>query len=210
MDQAQFTMPYGRADSSPGRRRSALSDLSSHLIRCPLRTVKPISCSQWNGGFDAHSGPCRGDPCRRAFRPFEASKPVVCYFRNTSSNPAVRRRDHARPTPRAFARDPFGAPAPVARETRTMSLNTRETKSESLAARPPELSQPTYRYPLEAQQFLRFQGEPQRPKITCLGRLLVRSANSQERGPLRPDRNVARRRLLAELETKPCRLRGVW
>ena len=47
--------------------------------------VKTISCSQWNGGFGAHSGPSRGYPRRRASRPIEASKTVVCYVRFTST-----------------------------------------------------------------------------------------------------------------------------
>ena len=51
--------------------------------------VKPISRSQWNDGYGADSGPSRGDPCRRAYRPIEASKTVVCDVRNTST-PAVR------------------------------------------------------------------------------------------------------------------------
>ena len=41
----------------------------------PLRAVKPISRSQWNGGFGAHCGPSRGDPCRRAVRP--RTKPLA-------------------------------------------------------------------------------------------------------------------------------------
>jgi hypothetical protein len=49
----------------------------------PLRAVKAISCSQWNAGFGAHSGPSRGDPRRRAFRPIEAFKAAVRYVRNT-------------------------------------------------------------------------------------------------------------------------------
>ena len=36
-----------------------------------LRAVNPISRSKWNGGFGVHSGSSRGDPCRRASRPFE-------------------------------------------------------------------------------------------------------------------------------------------
>ena len=37
-----------------------------------------------DGGYGTDSGPSRGDPCRRAFRPTEASKAAVCYVRNTS------------------------------------------------------------------------------------------------------------------------------
>jgi hypothetical protein len=58
------------------------------LDRYLLCTAKPISRSQWKGGFGAHSGPSRGDPCRRAFHAIEASKAAVCNVRNTSA-PAV-------------------------------------------------------------------------------------------------------------------------
>jgi hypothetical protein len=44
-------------------------------------SVKPISRSQWNGGFGAHSRPSRRAPRRRAFRPIETSKAAVCYVR---------------------------------------------------------------------------------------------------------------------------------
>ena len=37
-----------------------------------MRAVKPIQSKQWNGGYGADSGPSRGDPCRRAFRPKQA------------------------------------------------------------------------------------------------------------------------------------------
>jgi hypothetical protein len=36
----------------------------------PLRAVKPTSRPQLNGGYGADSGPSRGDPSRRAIRPF--------------------------------------------------------------------------------------------------------------------------------------------
>ena len=55
----------------------------------PLRAVKPISRSQWNGGYGADSGPSRGDPCRRAFRPIEASTDAISNGSYTST-PAVR------------------------------------------------------------------------------------------------------------------------
>src|SRR6516162_9904964 len=42
-----------------------------------LRAVKPISRSQWNGGFGADSGTSRGDPCRRAFHPTSHSHSTV-------------------------------------------------------------------------------------------------------------------------------------
>jgi hypothetical protein len=45
--------------------------------------------SSRHGGFGADSGPTRGDPCRPAIRPFEASKAAVCYVRDTSA-PAGR------------------------------------------------------------------------------------------------------------------------
>ena len=35
----------------------------------PFRVLNAVSCSQWSGGFGAHSGPSRGDPCTRASRP---------------------------------------------------------------------------------------------------------------------------------------------
>jgi hypothetical protein len=38
---------------------------------------------QWNDRYGADSGPSRGDLCRRALRPIEASKTVVCYVRFT-------------------------------------------------------------------------------------------------------------------------------
>lgn len=41
-------------------------------LECPLRAVKAILCSQWNGGNGGDSGPSRGDSCTRGFRPFEA------------------------------------------------------------------------------------------------------------------------------------------
>ena len=44
---------------------------------------------KWNDGFRPDSGPLRGNPGRRAFRPTEASKAAVRYVRNTST-PAVR------------------------------------------------------------------------------------------------------------------------
>jgi hypothetical protein len=50
----------------------------------PPRAVKPISRSQWNGGFAADSGPSQGDRWRRATRPIEAPKATGCYVRNTS------------------------------------------------------------------------------------------------------------------------------
>ena len=37
----------------------------------PASVVKPISRSQRNDAYGADTGPCRGDPCRRAFRPSE-------------------------------------------------------------------------------------------------------------------------------------------
>jgi hypothetical protein len=40
-------------------------------------SVKPISRSQWNGGFGAHSGPSRGAPRRRAFRPKRTCIPLA-------------------------------------------------------------------------------------------------------------------------------------
>jgi hypothetical protein len=51
--------------------------------------VRLISRSQTNGGLGAHSGPSRSNPCKRAFRPIEASKVAVRYVRNTAT-PAVR------------------------------------------------------------------------------------------------------------------------
>ena len=54
-----------------------------------LRAVKPISRSQWSDGYGADSGPSRGEPCRRALRPIEASKAAICNGRFTST-PAVR------------------------------------------------------------------------------------------------------------------------
>jgi hypothetical protein len=54
----------------------------------PLRAVKPISRSQWNGGNGADSGPSRGDRRRRAIRPTATSTNAVGYGRNTST-PAV-------------------------------------------------------------------------------------------------------------------------
>jgi hypothetical protein len=38
-------------------------------------SVKPISRSQWNGGFGAHSRPSRRAPRRRAFRPIGRPRP---------------------------------------------------------------------------------------------------------------------------------------
>jgi hypothetical protein len=35
----------------------------------PERAVKFVSRPQWKGGFGAHSGPSRGDPRKRGFRP---------------------------------------------------------------------------------------------------------------------------------------------
>jgi hypothetical protein len=63
------------AGAQPGRREWA---------------VKPISRSQmeWRVGLD--SGRSRGDFCRRANRPTEASKAAVCYVRNTST--PIKRR----------------------------------------------------------------------------------------------------------------------
>ena len=59
----------------PGLRFRTLAPLFAMFCRrldqCPLRTVNPISGSHWNAGFRPHSGPSRGDPCRRALRPFE-------------------------------------------------------------------------------------------------------------------------------------------
>jgi hypothetical protein len=52
---------------------------------------KPISRSQWKDGFGADSGPSRGDRCRRALRPIEASKTVVCYVRFTSVRDVLER-----------------------------------------------------------------------------------------------------------------------
>ena len=49
--------------------------------------------SQLNGGFGADSGPSRGDRCRRAIRPIEASKAAVGYARNTSNSGRPRRKD---------------------------------------------------------------------------------------------------------------------
>jgi hypothetical protein len=61
-----------------------------------LWAVKPISRSQWNGGFGADSGRSGGDPRRRAIRPFEASKTVVCYVRNTSRAAGRQQRRNLR------------------------------------------------------------------------------------------------------------------
>src|SRR5208282_6745401 len=52
--------------------------------------MKPNSRSKSYDGYRPDSGPSRGDSCRRAFRPTEASRAAVCYVRNTST-PAVRR-----------------------------------------------------------------------------------------------------------------------
>ena len=41
--------------------------------------------SRWNGGFRPDSGPSRGDPCRAAFRPIDASKVAICNGRFTST-----------------------------------------------------------------------------------------------------------------------------
>ena len=60
----------------------------------PLEAVKAFSCPQWNDGFRPDSGPSRGDPCRRALRPTQASKAAVCYVRSTST-PAERERQSA-------------------------------------------------------------------------------------------------------------------
>jgi hypothetical protein len=56
-----------------------------------LRAVKPISRSQLNG-FIVDSGPSRGDPRRRAFRPTEASKAATRDVRLTSLQPAGMRK----------------------------------------------------------------------------------------------------------------------
>ena len=40
--------------------------------------VKPTSRSQRNDAYGADSGPSRGDACRRAIRPIEASKAAIC------------------------------------------------------------------------------------------------------------------------------------
>ncbi len=58
--------------------------LTSGCHNRQLRAVNAISRSQWNDGYGANPGPSRGDPCRRASRPIEASKAAVCYVRNTS------------------------------------------------------------------------------------------------------------------------------
>jgi hypothetical protein len=72
---AAFTQAMFLAGAQPGRREWA---------------VKPISRSQmeWRVGLD--SGRSRGDFCRRANRPTEASKAAVCYVRNTST--PIKRR----------------------------------------------------------------------------------------------------------------------
>jgi hypothetical protein len=49
-----------------------------------LRAVNPISRSQRNDGFGAHSGPSRGDPCRRALRPTATYAVAICYVCFTS------------------------------------------------------------------------------------------------------------------------------
>jgi hypothetical protein len=49
-----------------------------------LWAVKSTPRVQWNDRYGADSGPSRGDLCRRALRPIEASKAAVCYVRNTS------------------------------------------------------------------------------------------------------------------------------
>jgi hypothetical protein len=72
--------------SSPRPQKRVSASGRSHSSRRAL--VKPISRLQWNGGFGADFGPFRGDPCRPALRPIEASKAAVCYVRNTST-PAV-------------------------------------------------------------------------------------------------------------------------
>src|SRR5271166_1467826 len=62
-----------------------------------LRAVNPISRSKWNGGFSVHSGPSRGDPCRRALRPIEASKAPIGYVRNSRLRPSVVRKERTLP-----------------------------------------------------------------------------------------------------------------
>ena len=54
-------------------RRFQLCSLArlQHARRSVQRFSK--SRSQWNGGFGAHSGPSRGEPCRRAIRPLRHS-----------------------------------------------------------------------------------------------------------------------------------------
>ena len=47
-----------------------------------LRAVNVGSHS--NDGFGSDSGPSRGEPCRRAFRPTEAPDAATCYVRLTS------------------------------------------------------------------------------------------------------------------------------
>ena len=60
----------------------------------PKRAVKRTPCSQWTDGYGADFGPSRGDPCRPAFRPIEASKAANgdgCF----TSTPAVREASSA-------------------------------------------------------------------------------------------------------------------
>jgi hypothetical protein len=42
---------------------------------------------RWNDGYRADSGPSRGDSCRRALRPTEASKAAICNGSFTSTPP---------------------------------------------------------------------------------------------------------------------------
>src|SRR5208337_3036626 len=51
------------------------------------------SRSQWNDGYDADSGPSRGDPCKRALRPTVGSKVAVRFVRNTSSPVVMATKD---------------------------------------------------------------------------------------------------------------------
>ena len=59
------------------------------LGRGPLRAVKAIARSQWNGGFGVHCGPSQGDPCTRALRPIATSTLASSDGRFTST-PAGR------------------------------------------------------------------------------------------------------------------------
>ena len=77
-----------------------------------LRAVKAISRSQLNDGYGPDSDPSRGDQCRRALRPIEASKAAIrdgCF----TSTPAVcgatmrRCRRAAGCRPRLLAIAPF-------------------------------------------------------------------------------------------------------
>ena len=66
-------------------RQNGRGDANRNAHELPLRAVKPLFRTRNGMTGLARLGPSWGDPCRRAYRPTEASTAVVCYVRSTST-----------------------------------------------------------------------------------------------------------------------------